>query len=226
MSSLVSQSFRKPTILICSGSCREKSFNARLARYAAKILGENRHVNVELVDLTDYPMAVYNGDDEERNGIPEAAKKLKQKFIDSDGLLFTCPEYNGSVTALFKNTVDWISRPHLKDEPTYVAFKGKAAALLSTSPGGLGGLRSLHHYREILTNLGCNIIANQAAVGGAYKAFDEAGDLILESHKGMVVAVLEPLIKISGFTANQEVVCQVASHSTPCGEYGYIDIAK
>ncbi|KNC86598.1 hypothetical protein SARC_01279 [Sphaeroforma arctica JP610] len=219
--------FKKPTVLVCSGSCRSKSFNKQLAVYSANLLKEI-DVNVIYIDLRDYPMPVYNGDDEEETGLPQSAKDLKQKFIESDGLLFTCPEYNGSVTALFKNTVDWISRPHMKDEPTYVAFKGKAAALLSTSPGGLGGLRSLHHYREILTNLGCNIIANQAAVGGAYKAFDDKGDLLLDSHKNMVTQVLQPLVKISGFNANQEMVCSLQNSQAerPCGEYGYIAIAK
>jgi chromate reductase, NAD(P)H dehydrogenase (quinone) len=66
--------------------------------------------------------------------------KLKQLFIDHDGLLIASPEYNSSITAVLKNAIDWVSRP-APGEPSLVAFRSKVATLMSASPGTLGGLR-------------------------------------------------------------------------------------
>ena len=109
--------------------------------------------------------------------MPENGKKLKQLFIDHDGLLIASPEYNSSITAVLKNAIDWVSRP-AQGEPSLVAFKGKVATLMSASPGALGGLRGLVHVRSILGNLGVIVLPNQIAVAKAHEALKPDGSLL------------------------------------------------
>ena len=87
-----------------------------------------------------------------------------------------CPEYNSSITPLLKNTIDWVSRP-AEGQPMLAAFLGKTAALLSTSPGALGGLRGLVHVRAILGSIGVLVLPEQVAVPRAAQAFGDDGGL-------------------------------------------------
>ena len=106
--------------------------------------------------------------------MPENGKKLKKLFIDHDGLLIASPEYNGSFPAILKNAIDWVSRP-APGEPSLVAFRGKVAALMSASPGALGGRRGLDHIRSILGNIGVIVLPDQIAVAQAHEAFNPDG---------------------------------------------------
>jgi NAD(P)H-dependent FMN reductase len=90
--------------------------------------------------------------------------------------LISSPEYNSSITPLLKNTIDWVSRP-LPGEGSLAAYNGKVAALMSASPGGLGGLRGLVHVRAILGNIGVLVLPDQIAVREAHIAFSEDGRL-------------------------------------------------
>jgi len=155
-----------------AGSTRKDSVNKKLIQEAVRCL-DDENVELKLIDLADYPMPLYDGDLEEREGVPENGKKLKDLFIHHDGLLLCCPEYNSSITGVLKNTIDWISRPEGSDPYYLVAFKGKAAGLMSASPGNLGGLRSLVHVRDILGNIGMQVMANQLSVPNAYDEFDQ-----------------------------------------------------
>ena len=105
---------------------------------------------VTLIDLRDLPLPLFDGDLEDKQGLPENAKKLKALLRAHDGLLISSPEYNSSITGVLKNAIDWASRAETDDEPPLVCFRGKVAALLSASPGALGGLRGLVHLRAIL----------------------------------------------------------------------------
>ena len=136
-------------ILFLAGSARKESINKKLARLAAT-MAEATGADVTLIDLKDYDMPIYNGDLEQENGLPENAKKLKKIFIEHDGFFIASPEYNSSYSALLKNTIDWLSRPHKENEPPLTAYKGKVAALGATSPGALGGLRGLVALRMLL----------------------------------------------------------------------------
>jgi chromate reductase, NAD(P)H dehydrogenase (quinone) len=90
--------------------------------------------------------------------------------------LIAAPEYNSSITAALKNTIDWVSRP-MPGEPPLLGFMSKAAALMSASPGGLGGLRGLVHVRSILANIGVLVLPDQIAVVKAFEAFADDGSL-------------------------------------------------
>ena len=108
-------------------------------------------------------------------------------MLANDAFLLSCPEYNSSITALLKNTIDWISRPR-PDEPN--AFKGKIAGLLAASPGNLGGVRGLLTVRQVLTTLGVLVVPTQFAVSHAASAFAEDGSLKDERQHESVRAVV------------------------------------
>lgn len=180
-------------LLFLSGSTRKDSFNKKLAILGSKIaLG--RGVDAEFIDLLDFPMPIYNGDDESASGLPENAIKLKQLFIECDGFFMASPEYNSSISALLKNTIDWLSRAHEKDETPLIAFSGKVAAISSASPGGLGGLRGLSPLRSILCNIGVHVVPNQLAVSAAFDQFDAQGELTDPKVKSIFDGVIEQLV--------------------------------
>ena len=166
---------KTPRILAFAGSARKGSFNKKLLRVAAQA-AEEAGAEVTVLDLAEYPLPLYDGDLEAREGLPASAAKLKQLFLDHDGLMIASPEYNSSITALLKNTIDWVSRP-AKGEGPLAAYKNKVAVLMAASPGGLGGLRGLVHVRAILQNIGVIVLPDQRAVSGAGDAFDETGQL-------------------------------------------------
>jgi|SRR5262245_54532687 len=164
-----------PKILAFAGSTRAESFNKKLVRVAVEG-ARTAGAEVTLIDLRDYPLPLYDGDLEAAQGLPEKARDLKAVFLAHDGLLLSCPEYNSSITAVLKNTIDWVSRP-VPNEPPLAAFTGKIASLMSASPGALGGLRGLVHVRAILGNIGVIVLPEQVAVSRAGDAFDEQGRL-------------------------------------------------
>ncbi len=157
----------RPKILAVAGSTRKGSFNRQALEYAVHGARE-ADADVTVIDLNDYPLPLYNGDLEESHGLPDSVIRLKNLFKTHHGLLLACPEYNGSVTPLLKNTIDWVSRPH-GEESGLVPYQGKWAALIAASAGNLGGLRGLRHVREILTNLQVMVIPRQMALTQADK---------------------------------------------------------
>ncbi len=185
---------RAPKILAWAGSTRTASFNKQLVRFAAEA-ARAAGAEVTVVDLRDYPLPLFDGDLEDHEGLPENAKKLKALFREHDGLLIASPEYNSSITAVLKNTLDWVSRGETDDEPALVAYRGKAAALLSSSPGALGGLRGLVHLRAILGNIGVIVLPDQAAVPKAHEAFDAGGRLKDERTVRQVTGVAQGLAR-------------------------------
>lgn len=182
-----------PKILAFAGSARKDSVNKKLIRIAADKTREAGG-DVTLIDLRDYPMPLYDGDLEASDGLPENAEKLYKLFLENDGLLLACPEYNSSITPLWKNTIDWVSRPR-PNEPRLAAFQNKTAGLLAASPGALGGLRGLVHVRSILGNIGVLVIPNQLAVPKAYDAFADDGTLQDEGLVKKIAAVTKELVE-------------------------------
>jgi len=156
----------------------------QVAAEGAKAAG----ADTTIVDLRDYRMPLFDQDLEAAEGLPAKARELKELMLDHDGLLIAAPEYNSSITPLLKNTIDWVSRPS-NGENALIAYKGKVAAIMSTSPGRLGGLRGLVHLRSILSNIGVLVIPDQVAVGEAHRAFGSDGNLVdeklRESVKGL-----------------------------------------
>jgi len=186
-----------PKILFLAGSARKESINKKLVKLAAE-MAKAAGAEVTVIDLHDYEMPLYNGDLEMAEGMPENAKKLKQVFINHDGFFIASPEYNGSFSALLKNTIDWMSRPDKENEIPLAAYKGKVAALGAVSPGGLGGLRGLVPLRMLLGNIGVTVIPSQIAIGAGFKAFDSEGLLIDEGQKAMLQSIIDELLRTAG----------------------------
>ena len=183
-----------PKILVFAGSARKESFNKKLAAAAAKS-AELLGAMVTVIDLADFPLPLFD-EDVESAGTPENAQKLKQLFVEHHGFIISSPEYNSSISPLLKNTIDWVSRP-AEGEPRMVAYTGKVAALLSASPGGLGGLRGLVHVRSILSSIGVIVIPDQFALSSAHEHFGESGELNEGSGKKRLNAVVCSLTELA-----------------------------
>ena len=180
-------------ILAFAGSTRRESLNKKLVAFASEKASE-QGADVTLIDLRDYTMPLHDGDLEHEGGPPESATRLFHLMKEHHGLLLSCPEYNSSITGVLKNTIDWVSRPREGEQPL-AAFTGKVAALLSASPGQLGGLRGLVHVRSILSNIGMFVVPNQVAVSSAHEAFDEAGSIRDEKMAKRIESVVKQLVE-------------------------------
>ena len=180
-------------ILAFAGSLRVASLNKKLVAVAAQTARE-MGCDVDLVDLRDFPMPIYDGDHEQSHGQPQTAKDLKARILACDALLVGCPEYNASITSVLKNTIDWVSRPQ-PGEPS--AFKGRPAALVSASLGAMGGLRGLSPARDIFTQLGFLTVPTQFALGSAAGAFDDDGKLIDPAKLSLVKDVIVELAAVT-----------------------------
>ncbi len=164
-------------ILAFSGSSRKQSVNMKMLKIAAKA-AEEHGAEVTLVDLADYPMPLYNQDLEAEQGIPESVSQLKKLLVAHEGFLIASPEYNSAFSPLLKNTIDWCSRAEQENEPPLEAYRGKTAAIMSASPGALGGMRGLVMLRMLLANIGITVLAQQQTLPQAFKAFSTDGNLI------------------------------------------------
>jgi NAD(P)H-dependent FMN reductase len=167
-------------ILALAGSTREASLNKKLVRVAADGAA-SAGAETTFLDLRDYPLPLYDEDIETRDGAPAALAELKAIFKAHQGLLIAAPEYNGSIPAVLKNAIDWLTRK-APDEPFLAAFDGKVAGLLSASPGALGGLRGLAHLQQILSGIRVTVVPDQHAVPRAPSVFDAEGRLLDEAH--------------------------------------------
>lgn len=182
-------------VLAFSGSLRKGSYNKQLVRVAARF-ARDAGADVTELDLADHPLPIFDEDLETRDGVHPTAMKLKKLFREHDAFLISSPEYNSSLSAALKNTIDWLSRP-VDGEPPLACFKGKTAALFAASPGALGGLRGLVHLRAILGNIGVLLLADQLAVGKANEAFAADGSLTNPKQAAMVKAIVDDLVRVA-----------------------------
>jgi len=182
-----------PKILAFAGSTRTGSYNKKLIHLAAEA-ARSAGAEVTLIDLRDYPLPLFDEDLEASEGLPENAKKLKLLMREHQGFMISSPEYNSSISGVLKNSIDWASRAETDDEPPLVAFRGKTAALMSASPGALGGLRGLVTLRSVLGNIGIIVLPEQVAISKAYEAFDDNGKLKDERSAGQVGGLAKGLV--------------------------------
>ena len=157
-------------ILAFAGSARRESLNRKFLAVAVQA-ARDAGGEVTLLDLNECALPLYHGDLEEADGLPANAAKLIELIAGHDALLVASPEYNSMLTPLLKNTIDWCTRGD--GNP----FGGKVAAVISASPGNLGGIRSLQMTQALLLKLGCHIVPGQTMLPQADKAFDATGRL-------------------------------------------------
>lgn len=182
-------------ILVFAGSARRASLNKRLAAVAAG-MARDAGADVTEIDLADFPMPLYDGDLEDEHGVPAERTRLFPVLCDHDGWIVACPEYNGSITPLLKNTIDWISRKQPGEEPLQ-AFSGRTLLLLATSPGALGGLRGLVHVRAILGGLGMLVVPGQFALPKGHDVLGADGMLGDASAAGRLAGVVREFLSIT-----------------------------
>ncbi|AZQ54002.1 NADPH-dependent FMN reductase [Burkholderia cenocepacia] len=164
------------SILAINGSSRRDSLNQKLLKIAANGAAQ-AGAEVTFVRLADLRLPLYDGDLETDEGIPAGARDLQDLLACHQGLLVATPEYNGGYTALLKNAIDWASRPRADGSAGVALFAGKAAALVSASPGQMGGLRSQTGMRAVLDKLGMIVVPQSFALASAHDAFDGDGQL-------------------------------------------------
>ena len=181
-------------ILAIAGSTRAGSLNRQLLAVVADAVRAGG-AEVTILDLRDYPMPIYDGDLEAREGIPANARKLKEIFKAHQALLLVSPEYNASISPLLKNTLDWISRPD-GGQAGNVPYQGKVAALFAASAGALGGLRGLVHLRAVLQNLGVLVLTEQYALSRANEAFTPDGRLSDPRAQAAVDGIAQRLVDV------------------------------
>lgn len=159
------------SILGIPGSLREGSFNLALLRAAVELTPNG--CSLEVVPIRGIPL--YNADIERSEGSPAAVTSLKEKLLAADGLILATPEYNSSIPGVFKNAIDWLSRP-----PTDIPrlFGDRPVALCGASPGAGGTRLAQVAWLPVLRTLGMRPwFGKSLALGGAHKAFDADGHL-------------------------------------------------
>jgi len=187
---------RAPKILAFAGSARAGSINKKLAIAAAAAVRDTG-ADVEFVDLREYPMPLFDEDDEASHGTPEPVLAFREKLKDADGFIIASPEYNGAPTAMLKNVIDWATRPREGEAPLE-CFRGKTALLLAASPGGLGGIRGLPVLRTILSGIGVHVLGCDVAVPRAHETFGPGGEITDPKTRESVVSAVGQLVGLTG----------------------------
>jgi chromate reductase, NAD(P)H dehydrogenase (quinone) len=157
-------------VLGISGSLRRGSYNSALLRAAARVMPAD--ATLEIASIRGIPL--YDGD-VEAQGIPAAVTQLKEAIIAADGVLLVTPEYNNSLPGVFKNAIDWLSRPA---SDVKRVFAGRRFALLGASAGAFGTVLSQAAWLAVLRTLGTQPwFGGRLMVARAAAVFDEAGNL-------------------------------------------------
>lgn len=180
---------------VIAGSARTGSLNLRLAS-AAAALAREAGAQVDGFDLRALQLPVYDGDLEAAEGVPDSTLRLLDAIRAADALLIVTPEYNGFPTPLLVNAFDWLSRlgPAGERPAGLAVTANKPVALLSASPGPLGGLRSMNFLRQYLQMAFAMIVVpQQFALVRAHEAFDDQGALKDERAARSVGGVLSAL---------------------------------
>jgi len=138
-------------VIAFAGSNSKKSINKELVKFTASKLN---NVETTVLDLNDFEVPMYGIDFENESGIPENTKKLNDLLTNTDGIILSLAEHNGSYAAVFKNIFDWMSRIDKE------VFKNKPMLLMATSPGGRGGAGVLATAKNTFPHLGGNIVAD------------------------------------------------------------------
>ncbi|HWM86467.1 MAG TPA: NADPH-dependent FMN reductase [Kofleriaceae bacterium] len=168
------------TIIGISGSLRRGSFNTALLRAAVELAPPD--LKVEIASIRGIPL--YDADVEERDGVPAPVAELKDRIAAADGLLMVTPEYNNSIPGVFKNAIDWLSRPP-RDIPR--VFGDKPVGLIGATEGRGGTRLSQTGWLPVLRVLGTRpFFGRSIFLAGAGEMFDEGGKLTDQKMRDLV----------------------------------------
>jgi NAD(P)H-dependent FMN reductase len=168
------------TIVGIAGSLRAASFNASLLRAAAGVMPDG--ADLEIATIKGIPL--YDGDVEANEGIPQPVASLKNQIAAGNGLLLVTPEYNNGIPGVFKNAIDWLSRPPA-DIPRI--FGNRPVAVIGASPGGFGTILAQNAWLPVLRTLGMQPwYGGRLMVSRAGSVFNDSGDLADEKMKAQL----------------------------------------
>lgn len=168
------------TIIGLAGSLRAGSFNAALLRAAAPLMPAG--ASLDIASIKGIPL--YDGDVEDSEGIPPTVSALKDRIAAADGLLLVTPEYNNAMPGVFKNALDWLSRPPADSARV---FANRRVAVIGASPGGFGTILSQNAWLPVLRTLGTQPwFGARLMVARAGSVFNEQGDLVDEKIKAQL----------------------------------------
>lgn len=157
-------------IAVIVGSIRKESFSKKIALVLKELAPSA--LQLDLIDLSKLEM--YNQDLDDEGNATSAWAEFRKTIKGYDGVLFVTPEYNRSVPALIKNAIDIGSRPYGKS-----VWDGKPGAVVSVSPGSMGGFGANHHLRQSLVFLNVPIMQQpEAYISNVFMMFDDKGKLI------------------------------------------------
>ena len=170
-------------ILAFAATSSRKSINQQLVSYATSLVDPNEH-EVEIIDLNDYELPLFSEDREAELGQPELARAFIDKIANSDGIVVSFAEHNGSYTVAYKNIFDWASRI------TKQVFQGKHMVMLATSPGPGGAGNVLKSAVESSAYFDGNVVG-KLSVPSFYENFDNAtanlSNVILRAELGNIM---------------------------------------
>jgi NAD(P)H-dependent FMN reductase len=176
-------------ILGLSGSLRSGSYNTALLKAAAPLLDAG--VELEIALLHGIPL--YDGDLEAAEGLPEAVRDLRARVMACDGLLLATPEYNNGIPGVFKNAIDWLSRPP-SDIPQ--VFGARPVAVIGDSPGGFGTLLAQNAWLPVLRTLRMRPwFGGRLLVSRATQVFNKSGELVDETVRGQLREFLRGFVQ-------------------------------
>ena len=168
-----------------SGALREGSLNAQLLREAVALAPEATTIVAETIR----GVPLYDGDVEAAKGIPAQVTTLKEAVAAADGLLLVTPEYNNGVPGVFKNAIDWMSRP---SSDIRRVFGGKPVGVIGASPGGFGTLLAQNGWLPILRTLGtAPYFGGRLMVSRAHQALNPEGGFTDPAVQTQLTAYLE-----------------------------------
>ena len=183
----------KKKIAVFVGSLRRESFNRKMAKLLITLAPES--LTLEIIEIGGLPLYNQDFDDE---GKPLAAwSEFRERVKSFDGVLFVTPEYNRSVPGVLKNAIDVGSRPYGQS-----VWEGKPGAVISVSPGAMGGFGANHHLRQSLVFINVPAMPQpEVYIAGAAKLFDANGNITNEKTRELLVkfmdAVADWVAKIS-----------------------------
>jgi len=180
-----------PVIVGISGSLRRASFNTSLLRNAVDLMPANAHLRIETIE----GIPLYNADVEVADGIPSRVAELKRAIAESDGLLLATPEYNNSIPGVFKNAIDWLSRP---PSDIKTVFGNKPVAVMGASPGGFGTILSQSAWLPVLRTLGTTLFSGRLLVARAHTVFDQDGKINDEAIRKQLAQFLAGFVAFIG----------------------------